>query len=36
MDYVPPVNQAALGAKLAREYGLLSTAQMIDCVTCHR
>src|SRR5580765_171426 len=31
MDYVPPVNQAALGAKLAKEYGLLSTAQMTDC-----
>lgn len=36
MDYIPPADQAALGKKLAKDYGILPVRQMIDCVTCHR
>ena len=36
MDYEPPVEQAALGRRLAKEYGLPGVRQMTDCVTCHR
>ena len=36
VNYVRPDNQEELGRRLAREYHLLTTAQMTDCVTCHR
>ncbi len=36
MEYEPPVDQVALGRRLAKEYGLPGVRQMTDCVTCHR
>jgi hypothetical protein len=36
MEYEPPVDQATLGRRLAKEYALPTVAQMTDCVTCHR
>jgi hypothetical protein len=36
MDYEPPVDQAALGKRLEKEYHILSPTQLTDCVTCHR
>lgn len=36
MEYEPPVDQVALGRRLAKDYGLPGVRQMTDCVTCHR
>jgi hypothetical protein len=33
MDWVPPANQAELGAKLVAEY---QVQKLLDCYTCHR
>lgn len=33
MDYVPPADQAALGARLVKEYDIKS---LTNCSTCHR
>lgn len=37
MNYeATPAEQAVLGPRLAREYGVLPVRQLTDCVTCHR
>ena len=36
MDWKAPANQAELGKKLAAEYKLRTTAELISCSTCHR
>jgi hypothetical protein len=36
MDWVPPVNQADLGKKIAAEEHLRSTYDLTSCSTCHR
>lgn len=36
MDYEHPANQLEMGAKLEREYHILTTRQLTSCSTCHR
>lgn len=35
-NYVPPPNQAELGAQLVREYGIRGANQLTNCWICHR
>ncbi|MFO1397006.1 MAG: cytochrome c3 family protein [Burkholderiales bacterium] len=36
VDWRPPSDQAARGARLREAYGLRSTRELTDCSTCHR
>lgn len=36
MGYKPPIDQAALGRELVKEYNIASPSRLDDCYICHR
>jgi len=36
MDYLPPANQAELGAQLVKEYHIPTGVRLTECYICHR